>query len=126
MNIRHFSIPEMPLSKNVWQRLHWAKRGRIKAEWERWVWGLVNEHPRMPRPIASVRCDVVVGWDKPGPLPDPQNLAGMAHEVIADGLVKAGIIADDSMDARGVPQYEQGTTQVNRGNGATEIVLRWD
>ena len=43
----------------------------------------------------SVRCSIAVAWNKRGPLPDEINLE-MAFEAIADGLVKAGIIADDS------------------------------
>jgi len=55
----------------------------------------VNETKRMPRPLASVEATVIVFWDKPGPLPDPQNLIGV-HEYIADGLVYAGVIEDDA------------------------------
>ena len=119
---RSFTIPALPESKNVWQRLHWAKRNRIKQEWHEHVWAGVNEAPkRMPRPLESVTCYVVVWWDKPGPLPDHHNLE-MAFEVIADGLVHAGIIRDDSGD-----QFVRGSLILMRGDKAeTVVTLRWD
>jgi len=119
---RSFSIPALPESKNVWQRLHWAKRNRIKQEWHEYVWAGVNAAPkRMPRPLESVTCHVVVLWDKPGPLPDRHNLE-MAFEVIADGLVYAGIIRDDSGD-----QFVRGSLTLMRGEKAeTVVTLRWD
>lgn len=115
-------IPRLPVSKNVWQRCHWAKRNRIKQTWHAFVWGLVNEAPRMPRPLPQVKCRVVVYWDKGGPLPDWHNLH-MAHECIADGLVRAGILADDSNG-----QYLEdgvGVVKAPKGEGRTEAFLTW-
>ena len=119
MPMRNFTIPALPESKNVWQRLHWSKRSRIKREWEEWVWACVNEMPRMPRPLDSVTCHVVVLWQKKGPLPDCHNLE-MAFEVIADGLVKAGIIRDDSGE-----QFVRGSLKLIRGDGSTLVTLMW-
>ena len=110
----------MPTSKNIWQRMHWAARGRIKRQWETLVWAQLNAEPRMPRPVVSVTVDLFVEWDKPGPLPDHHNL-DMAHECIADGLVKAGILADD---ADGV--YQRGgfeIVRVSKGEGQTVVTI---
>lgn len=120
MPMRSFTIAMMPESKNVWQRMHWAKRNKIKAAWEEQVWGCVNEMPRMPRPLDSVTCHITVFWDKRGPLPDHHNLE-MAFEVVADGLVKAGIIRDDSGE-----QFKRGSLHLLRGNGETVVTLQWD
>jgi len=119
MPLRTYDIGMLPESKNVWQRMHWAKRSKIKVAWEEQVWGMVNEMPRMPRPLDSVRCDIVVFWDKPGPLPDHHNLE-MAFEVVADGLVKAGIIRDDSGE-----QFVRGSLKLIRGDGSTLVTLMW-
>ena len=119
MNMRSFTIPLTPTSKNPWTRMHWSKRAEIKQEWESFVWAFVNEKPRMPRPLPHVRCDVVVGWDKPGPFPDNLNLE-MAFECIADGLVKAGIIPNDRTE------FERGTLGLTHGSGETTVILRWE
>ena len=118
--IRYFDVPMLPESKNQWQRMHWAKRQRIKEAWEEMVWGYVNKTPRMPRPLDSVRCSLIVCWNKPGPLPDHHNLE-MGFECVADGLVKAGIIRDDS----GM-QFVRGQLTLCPGDGSTLVVLRWE
>jgi hypothetical protein len=75
----------------------------------------------MPRPLDSVTCHIIVVWNKRGPLPDFHNLE-MAFECIADGLVKAGIIRDDSGF-----QFQRGTMQVLRGDApSTTVTLMWD
>ena len=116
---RVLDIPMMPPSKNESHSWHWAKRQRVKDAWVEQVWARVNS-PRIPRPLDSVEASVLVMWDKPGPLPDPQNLIGV-HEYIADGLVYANIIADDSGG-----QYRAGYVGVVRGDGSTLVLLRWD
>jgi hypothetical protein len=122
MPSREFTIGLLPLSKNVWQAATnggMQRRRRIKKMWEEVVWGEVNRYPRMPRPVDSVRCDLVVSWNKRGPLPDDINLE-MAFECIADGLVKAGIIVDDQH------QFVRGTISIVRGRfGHTEVKLTW-
>lgn len=112
-----FKVMELPVpvSKNVWQRGHWTFRRRIKKRWEAYVWAWVNTPPRMKRPVDHVTVHLYVKWDKPGPLPDSINL-DMAHECIADGLVKAGIIPDDQT------QYSRGhfrIVRVPKGQGQT-------
>ena len=118
-------VMPVPTSKNVWQRIHWAHRGRIKDQWETSVWAQVNERPRCQRPVSLVTAHLDIHWDKPGPLPDFHNL-DMAHECVADGLVKAGILADD---AGGV--YMRGTFKITRvpapqGNTIVTLDLQTD
>jgi hypothetical protein len=113
----------VPVSKNVWQRQHWRRRYATKRRWEDQIWAQVNERPRCPRPAVAVTADVMVYWDKPGVLPDHHNL-DMVHEVVADGLVKAGILEDD---AGGV--YERGAfaiERVKKGKGRTVVTLHVD
>lgn len=98
------------------------RRSRIKKDWESQVWAQVNTFPRWPRNVASVTVNLVVFWDRPGPLPDHHNL-DMAHECIADGLVKANILHDD---AKGV--YQRGTFSIvraprNTGRCQADVVL---
>lgn len=113
---------EAPVSKNLWQRMHWAKRGAIKKRWERDIWMAVNGQPRLPRPAARAEVTPIVYWGKPGPLPDFHNLE-MAHEVVADGLVIAGMLKDDSKG-----QYIAERIQVlraPRGETRTEIHMHF-
>lgn len=95
--------------------MHWGARERVKKEWWEFVWALVNTRPRLPRGAVQVRCDAIVGWDKRGPLPDWHNLE-MLHEVVADGLVTIGIIADDAQGA-----YIAGDIITRRGDGQTVL-----
>jgi hypothetical protein len=111
-----FLFLPLPVSKNVWQRMHWAKRNRIKREWHELVWAQVNASPRWPRPAGSVTVDIAVEWDKRGPLPDHHNLE-MAFECVADGLVQAGIIADDSGT-----QFVRGGLTLRRAAGVGRTV----
>ena len=111
-------VPMLPTSKNVWVNLHWAERAKIKAEWREQVWGIVNQHPRLPRPAIRVTVTAVVGWNKPGPLPDQINLE-MLHEVVADSLTKklgCGIIPDDQT------QYVAGKITLMRSETAYTVL----
>jgi len=115
---RVHNIYALPVSKNPWQRMHWTKRLAIKQQWELEIWGAVNGQPRLPRPARQVEVLPIVYWGKPGPLPDFHNLE-MAHECIADGLVKAGMLPDDS-DGQYVALRIQ-IERAERGESRTEI-----
>lgn len=70
--------------------------------------------------MAGVTVHMNVQWDKPGVLPDWINL-DMAHECVADGLVKCGIILDDAGRA-----YQRGTFSIERvpkGKGRTVMTV---
>lgn len=125
-NIKHFNIPMLPVSKNVWHggsRGSAMRRHRIKMDWEEQVWAGVNTAPRMPRRVASVKVHSIIYWNKRGVLPDHHNL-DMLHECTADGLVKAGILKDD---ADGV--YERGEQSLLRVTddraGSTDLIIEW-
>lgn len=82
-------IHELPPLLNKWQRMHHQKRHAIKKDW---VWRILAEKPakhtgrvtiRFTR--FSTRCG------------DPDNIAA-SFKCIGDGLVKAGVIEDDSFE----------------------------
>lgn len=113
----------VPVSKNVWQRQHWAARNRTKGAWHSMVWGLMNEAPRIVKAAGQATVHLVVFWDKPGPMPDHHNL-DMAHECVADGLVRAGFLVDDDQG-----RYQRGLftiTRATRGLGGTVALVVLD
>jgi len=89
------TIPDLPPSNNVYLRLHWAKQQRVKQDWERWIWALVNQSKnRCPRPLGRVEIRAVCFF----PLHrrrDRDNFTATLAKFVQDGLVKAGIIPDD-------------------------------
>lgn len=119
---RTLFIPLLPVSKNPWTRMHWSRRASVKKAWEAEVWAQVNTAPRMPHLLPAVSCSILVLWGKKGPLPDHHNLE-QAHECVADGLVKARVIADDSGG-----QYVRESLTVRRPAGeasGTYVTLGW-
>lgn len=66
-----------------------------------------------------VRVSVTVFWDKPGPLPDPQNLH-QANEACADALVRAGVLTTDQTGYLGEQPV---VVRAPRGEGRTEFEL---
>lgn len=86
----------------VWsinERLHWAPRSRLTAEWRRGA-ALVGREvlalPRLPD-LASGPCTVqLVLPVKDGRRRDPHNYVGTVVKAVVDGLVDAGLWPDDT------------------------------
>lgn len=88
------TVPDVPPSFNEWVRQHWSKQQKTKQAWEKWIWALAHEKgnvcPRMER--AEIRA--VIFFDK-ARRRDTDNFTATLAKFVQDGLVAAGVIADD-------------------------------
>ena len=130
VNSRRFELP-YPVSKNKWQRMHWASRAAIKKQWEQIVWAECNSKPRIPRGLESVVVHLEVVCRKAGAWPDPQNVTGQPHECIADGLQQAGVLVNDGprKSTGDVWPYREGALFMRRCGPSespkTVVTIKW-
>jgi crossover junction endodeoxyribonuclease RusA len=94
-----FTVPGVPPSLNVWARSTTYPQARAKKGWEQAVWALVNERGnRCPRPLAHAELLACITF-RQRRRRDAENFGACLWKFTCDGLVKAGIIPDDT------PQY---------------------
>lgn len=93
------TVPGIPPSPNQTRREHWAKRAAAAKQWKRDAFYAAVEarevwrgRVRFPLPSAAVRLVIV---SPTSVRRDPDNAIASMKPLI-DGLVQAGIIADDS------------------------------
>lgn len=88
-----YTIPFIPPSNNkfIGRRNNWEYR-KVKAEWEQLISWYCQEKPKKPYKKAIVTITYTFNDNRRR---DPDNYSG---KFILDGLVKAGIIEDDSFD----------------------------
>ena len=113
-----FTIPTATPSLNVWQRMHWGARKRLKA--------VFFEHCH----AARVTSGADINTDQPVKVTitrysgkrgrpvalDDDNLRGGCKGLV-DGIVKAGLAVDDSPDWMTVEYVDAGKD----GDGRTEV-----
>lgn len=102
------TIPGVPPSINRWARLHWAKQREIKQDWETQVWAAAYQSraTRLRLERARVRITYFFATNR------RRDKDNYAPKMLMDGLVKAGVLMDDSKDrvdldwgfARGEPE----------------------
>jgi Holliday junction resolvase RusA-like endonuclease len=80
-------INELPPLLNVWQRMHWAKRSKVK---EAWIWLLKQQKPKIHS--ESVR---IIFTRVSTQMADFDNIGG-SFKAIGDALTKCGVIQDDN------------------------------
>ena len=94
-----FELEGLP-PMNTADGMHWRKRNKLKIDWEaRVYYAVIHDRPENPLPKARVsvtRCSTRE--------PDFENLA-QGGKFLLDGLVKAGVIADDKPSVIGQPEY---------------------
>ncbi len=109
------TIPMTPPSVNVYLRMFWADRERLKDTWHTAVWALANEARWEPVEVASI---VVTIFFRDSRKRDLANWISTSDKLIVDGLVRCGILPDDdpahlkSLDVR-----------IEKGAPRTEILL---
>lgn len=88
-----YIIPKIPPSDNVYKgrKNVWEYR-ETKKEWEEYVFAYCR--PRPSKPIAVATVTITYFFKKRGRR-DPDNYSG---KFILDGLVRCGILVDDSFD----------------------------
>ena len=116
MRIIRFTIPEIPPSNNryIGRNMRWAYREE-KARWEALILGLAKAKPRIPCRRAAVTLRYFFPDKRRR---DPDNYSG---KMILDGLVKAGILQDDSFDHIRLNLEKGGC---DRQNPRTEITIQ--
>lgn len=114
-------VPLETPSLNVWQRMHWAARSRLKKRWRDSVWAAWwnanarHEYPPRDRgrrrvTIYSRRFSKVRDFDR--------FIGGLVP--LMDALVRAGAIVDDSDEWCEHGDHAQVVDRKNRG---TRIVV---
>jgi crossover junction endodeoxyribonuclease RusA len=109
------NIPVTPPSLNMWNRLHWAKRRALKREWESIVWAVCKSQkiPLLDRPKVEA---VIYFPDKYRR--DLDNYTALMWKFTLDGLVLAGVLADDDPE-----HVELGTVRFDLGPPRTVVML---
>lgn len=114
-------IPGTPPSLNQWSRMHWAKAARIKKQWENdilWAFlaiGRTWKKDEFPYQKAHVKVTYYFTTNRRR---DADNLN---LKFILDGIVKAGIIKDDSTNIIGQPEV---SWAVDKKNPRVEIEIQ--
>lgn len=90
------TIPAVPPSFNVYNRLHWAQKRKQRDEWG-WMLQVVlgEKGNRCPRGLESVELRAVVQFTT-GRRRDSDNYSMPLWKWTQDALVRLGIIPDDT------------------------------
>jgi Holliday junction resolvase RusA-like endonuclease len=115
-------IPDTPPSLNKWSRMHWAKAANIKKQWEADIFYtflstsqiLTKKEKDFPYMKAKIK---IIYYFKTRARRDIDN---MNQKFLLDGLVKAGIIADDSTKVIGQVEIQP---DYDKDNPRTEIII---
>lgn len=90
-------LPFTPPSLNVWQRIHWAKRLKIKREWVEYIRGLCGEvDKKIPR-YEKVKLSAKLYFPDKHKR-DTDNFSATLWKLVCDSLVNANVIPDDSSE----------------------------
>lgn len=96
-----FPAPRPPLSINAAHRLHWAKRRKETDPWRDMTWTVARgalaayARTRDAWPVQAVTIQVALPF-RDRRRRDPHNYTGTNVKAVVDGLVRAGVIPDDS------------------------------
>jgi Holliday junction resolvase RusA-like endonuclease len=110
-----------PPSLNVWSRMHWAKAAKIKKQWENDIlYTLLTTHAlrageQFPYKKANIKITYYFATNRRR---DADNLN---LKFLLDGIVKAGIIKDDSTNVIGQVETSWG---VDKAKPRVEIEIR--
>lgn len=90
-----FRQPTHPLSINVSK--HWAARRRLLEPWKdaAWAHALIAKRKGLWPAPGPVNVQVVLGF-RAAARRDPHNYTGTVVKAVMDGLVRAGLIPDDT------------------------------
>jgi len=110
-------VSEVPLSKNIYVNMHWAKR---KAYKDGIFWLIEGELLNRKRPKynkARITFDI---YFKDNRRRDVANYLGGGLIAWLDNLVSQNIIADDNYEVIGQPNI---TFNIDKNNPRTEIII---
>lgn len=111
------SIPGwVPPSLNEWQRMHWAKRGRVKNTAALLVMQALTEgHKSLPRFRGKVSIEITLSY--PRNLRDEDNLVASVKPLL-DAIRGLGVIVDDS------PKWLELSVKQAKGRRQTACVIQ--
>ena len=98
-----FTAPTRPLSINRANGMHFAARRRLLEPWKDVAWALGHNYRReaartpQGRPTGPITVQVVLPFRQANRR-DAHNYTGTVVKAVVDGLVRAGIIPDDTPD----------------------------
>ncbi|GCL71776.1 hypothetical protein PN4B1_16810 [Paenibacillus naphthalenovorans] len=87
-------VNEFPPTLNELNNMHFMKRAKLKEKWENIVSKACMEYGVMPIQKASITLEF---WFPDKRRRDPDNYSFSA-KFLLDGLVKAGVLPDDSFN----------------------------
>lgn len=88
-------IPGIPPSINTWRSMNHFTEARKKKEWEELVqWEVIRQKKRPPRPFQKA----ITVYRYYFPDRRRRDATNYSPKWIEDGLVKAGVLEDDSFD----------------------------
>jgi Holliday junction resolvase RusA-like endonuclease len=114
-----FEISGLPKPLNQMLRAHWTKREREKNIWQRSVW-VKCWHLKPAAPLKKAKLILTRFSHKAC---DYDNLAASFKHVI-DGLVKVGVLIDDTTQVTGVIEYHQEKAKPKFGKIRVEVLER--
>lgn len=94
-----FHQPSLPLSTNRSNSMHWAARERLLKPWLEMAWWLSSMEVRRHYPIPWVPVPVSIHLElefRTATRRDPHNYVGTNVKAVVDGLVRGGLIPDDT------------------------------
>lgn len=95
MSTYPYIIPAVPPSLNEYTRMHWAKKERVRKDFQSCVWAALNEKGhRCPRGLERVELHAVLVFAKDRRR-DSDNFGSVLWKFVQDVLVTEGIIPDD-------------------------------
>lgn len=118
MNEIKIIINEVPLSKNVYMNMHWAKRKEYKEAINWLIYEKALKYGGDPYKKATVTFNI---YFKTKRRRDVQNYIGGGLIAWLDALVDRQIIADDCCECIGQPLV---TFNIDKANPRTEITIK--
>jgi hypothetical protein len=100
LSMTHYicTIPAVPLSLNVYTRLHWAEQAKAREAFQRMVWAVLNEAGnKCPRGLERVELHSEIQFTGERRR-DSDNYGAVLNKWVQDVLVREGVIPDDTHD----------------------------
>ena len=121
---RTITIPRVPISLNQQERMHWSKWSREKNEWMHDIFFLVKESRNaIPKHLGHITITKIIIYFDKIRTRDESNYEPMIVKPLADALVHAGIIADDTPDY--ITRPGRVDMEMDRKKPRTEVTIEW-
>ena len=90
------SIPDVPVSLNVWSRMHWRKRRQLQKTWDWWISVALQTCGPIPYELPLSRAQIRIHYlFRQARRRDKDNYV---PKMVLDALRHNGVIEDDSTE----------------------------